>query len=555
MLIAYALHSSDPSHSLDLFASLPTSIKPDAFTLSALLKSVSSLSSNKEIHGFAIRNGFLDSDIFVANGIISGYARADDFCYARRVFDKMPSGDAVSWNSMISGYSQAGRYGECLELYFEMEKGLDGVRPDGVTVASVLHACSHTKDLATGMRVHQFAAESGVEMDPMVWNSVIGFYAKCGSLDYARSLFDEMPVRDAVSYNAMITGYMAYGFVDKAMDLFYLMESPVISTWNGVIAGLVQNNQHSVALDQVRAMQDSGFRPNSVSLSSLLPTISFFSNLLAGKQVHCYAIRNGCDQSVYVATALIDVYAKAGFLTAARCVFERTKGRSVIIWTAIISAYAAHGDADAAIAMFNRMLRNETEIDTVTFTAVLSACAHSGAVDEARRVFNMMAEYEMTPALEHYACMVGVYSRRGMLEEAVGFVGKMPVEPNAKTWGALLNGAAIYRDVEVGRLAFERLVEIEPENTGNYILMANLYSGVGRWEEAEIVRGKLKRVGLAKVPGCSWIGTSQGSQVFVARDARNGRSEEMHMALEGLVGLTREEGYASKEEFDEESYY
>lgn len=467
----------------------------------------------------------------------------------------MPKRDIVSWNSVISGYSQAGRYGECLGLYFKMEKGLDGVRPDGVTVASVLHACSQTKDLGTGMRVHQFAAESEVEMDAMVWNSVIGFYAKCGSLDYARSLFDEMPGRDAVSYNAMITGYMAYGFVDKAMALFYRMESPVISTWNGVIAGLVQNNQHSVALDQVQAMQDSKFRPNSVTLSSVLPAISFFSNLLAGKQVHCYAIRNGCDQNIYVATALIDIYAKAGFLAGARCVFERTKGRSVIVWTAIISAYASHGDADVAIAMFNRMLDNETQMDPVTFTAVLSACAHSGAVDEARRIFNMMAEYEITPALEQYACMVGVFSRRGMLEEAVKFIGKMPVEPNAKIWGALLNGAAIFRDVELGRFAFEKLVEIEPENTGNYIVMANLYSGAGRWEEAKMARGKMQGVGLVKIPGCSWIETSNGSQVFVARDARNERSEEIYMALEGLVGLMREEGYVSKEEFNEESHY
>lgn len=465
----------------------------------------------------------------------------------------MPNRDIVSWNSLISGCSQGGLYEECFRLYFEMERGLDGVRPNGVTVACVLHACAQTKDLATGMRVHHFAAERGIKIDEVLWNSVIGFYAKCGSLDYARALFDEMEGKDAVSYNAMITGYMAYGFVDKAMEMFHRMENPVLSTWNAVVAGLAQNNRHSDALDAVRAMQDSGFRPNSVTLSSALPAVSFYANLLAGKQVHCYAIRNNCDQNTYVATSLIDIYAKSGFLSGARCVFERTKGRSLIVWTAIISAYASHGDADAAIAMFNTMLYGGIQPDPVTFTAVLSACAHAGAVGEARRIFDTTADHEITPAMEQYACMVGVFSRCGMLEEAFDFICKMPVEPNAKAWGALLNGAAVFGDVGLGRIAFEKLEEIEPENTGNYVVMANLLSGAGRWGEAKMVRGKMKGAGLAKIPGCSWIETSNGLKVFVARDSSNEQSEELYAALEGLLGLMREEGYVSRDELDEES--
>ncbi|XP_020276690.1 pentatricopeptide repeat-containing protein At2g37310 [Asparagus officinalis] len=475
--------------------------------------------------------------------------------YARLVFDLMPERDIVSWNSIISGYSQAGNYDECLGLFFEMVKGLDGVMPNGVTVASMLHACSQMKDLVMGTRAHQFAVKSEIEMDAMLWNSVIGFYAKCARLEYARSLFDEMQYKDAVSYNVMITGYMAHGFVDKAMNLFNRMANSTISSWNAVIAGLVQNNQHSDALSQVLVMQDLGFRPNSITLSSILPAISFFSNLLAGKQVHGYAIRSDFDQNIYVTSALIDIYAKSGFLAGARCVFERTKGRSLIVWTAIISAYASHGDADNAIIMFNRMLDNGIEPDPVTFTTVLSACAHAGAVNEARKIYKMMASYEILPAMEQYACMVGVFSRQGMLEEAMEFISKMPGEPNAKIWGSLLNGAASIGDVEFGKFVYEKLVQIEPENTGNYIVMANLYSRVGRWEEAKIVREKLKGIGLSKIPGCSWIGMSYGLQVFVAKDASNERSDEIYMVLDRLIGLMREEGYVSEAEIDEESCF
>ncbi|KAJ0978490.1 hypothetical protein J5N97_013964 [Dioscorea zingiberensis] len=160
----------------------------------------------------------------------------------------------------------------------------------------------------------------------------------------------------------------------------------------------------------------------------------------------------------------------------------------------------------------------------------------------------MIPEYGTSPGLEHYACMVGVLSRAGHLQEAVEFINRIPLEPNAKVWGALLNGAAVFGDVDLGEFAFSRLFEMEPENTGNYIVMANLYSKSGRWEEAKMVRDKMRGVGLSKIPGCSWIEMNDGLQVFVARDTSNSRSEELYMMMEGLVGLMRGEGYVSEDE-------
>ncbi|KAH0464763.1 hypothetical protein IEQ34_004866 [Dendrobium chrysotoxum] len=557
MLLAYSFHWKTVSF-LRLFSSIPTSLRPDAFTLSSLLKCIPSsqanLTATKEIHSFGLRLGY-DSDLFVSNGLITGYVRSDDFYSARKLFDKMPERDVVSWNSIICGYAQEGHYADCIKLYQEMEMGLDGVIPNAVTVASVLLACSQLKDLLFGIEVHRFAVENGMGMDFVVCNSIIGLYARCGSLDYARSLFDSMPEKDGVSYNTMISGYMAYGFVERAMELFHLMPSPVLSSWNAVIGGLVQNNRFSHVLDLFRAMQTAGFRPNSVTISSVLPAVSFYSNFLRVKQIHCYAIRNDCDQNVYVATALIDAYGKAGFLKGAHLVFEGTGVRSVIVWTAIISAYAIRGDADAALAVFGRMLEIRIQPDSVTFTAVLSACAHAGEVNEAHRILHvLMPECGISPAVEQYACMVGALSRKGMLTEAVELIERMPFQPNAKVWGALLNGAAVYRDVELGEYAFQQLLEIEPGNTGNFIVMANLYSQAGKWKDAQTVREKMKGVGLSKIPGCSWIEATDGLQVFITRDVTNEHSKEIFLLLDVLVGMMREEGYLTKEELDEESY-
>ncbi|KAL1330210.1 hypothetical protein HN51_047361 [Arachis hypogaea] len=555
MLMGYSFNGMFHK-TLDLFYtfSFTHTVCIDNFTISCVLKALSSLfcSSNsaKEVHCFVIRGG-LDRDLFVMNALVTCYSRCDQVVLARKVFDGMPERDTVSWNSMISGYSQGGFYEECKRLYLEML----GV-PDAATVASVMQACGQSGDLVFGMEVHQMVNDSGMEMDMLLCNAVIAMYAKCGSLDYAQELFDEMSEKDEVTYGSMISGYMVYGFVDKAMAVFREMARPTLSNWNAVISGMVQNNQYERVLDLVQEMQASGSRPNAVTLASVLPSFSYFSNLRGGKEVHAYAVRRNYVQNIYVATAIIDTYGKLGFIHGAQKVFDQSQSRSLIIWTAVITAYAAHGDASLALGLYARMLDEGIKPDPVTITAVLTACAHSGLVDEAWDIFNSMpSNCGIQPLMEQYACMVSVLSRAGKLSEAADFISKMAIKPSAKVWGALLHGASVYGDVEMGKFVCDHLFEIEPENTGNYIIMANLYSRYGRWEEADDVREKLKGIGLQKIRGSSWIETSRGLISFIAKDVSNERSDEIYALLEGLLSLMREEGYALRDELDSETSF
>uniref|UniRef100_A0A453IC27 Pentacotripeptide-repeat region of PRORP domain-containing protein n=1 Tax=Aegilops tauschii subsp. strangulata TaxID=200361 RepID=A0A453IC27_AEGTS len=480
ILIALSLHSPQPSAALRLFAA--SDVSPDEITVSALLKSLAASGPGLsplvagELHALAFLRGF-GADLFVSNGLITAYANAGDMRSARAVFDQMPRKDVVSWNSLISAYASGGWYAECLELFHELVQACagSGVRPNSVTVTSVLHACAQLKAVDFGAYVLRIANESGLDMDIAAWNSVVGFYAKCGRLHYARQLLERMPKKDAVSYSAMITGYMNNGHVDEAMDLFRQADAKGINTWNALISGLIQNGRQSDVLGLLHEMMGAGILPNTATLSIIMPSAPLFST------------------------------SKAGFLDMARKVFELHENRSTIAWTSIISAVAAHGDVTEALDLFNQMVSAGTRPDTVTFTVVLTACAHAGKVTEAREFFHsMQAMFGISPVMEQYACMVSVLSRAGMLKDALDLVNKMPFEPNAKVWGALLNGAAAVGDVELGRFVFDRLFIIEPKNTGNYVVMANLYSNAGKWEEAEIIRSMLWGVGLEKVPGCSW---------------------------------------------------
>ncbi|KAE8689761.1 Pentatricopeptide repeat-containing protein [Hibiscus syriacus] len=519
LLIAYCQHNMF-ADTLRLFSNFHDLIRPDSFTVTCLLKALAGSYCEKglakEVHCFVLRGGF-NEDIFVSNGLISCYSKCMEFGLARKVFGKMGERDIVSWNSMISGYSQGGFYDECKALYREMMGSLE-FKPNGVTVLSVLQACGQSNDLILGIEIHRFIIENSIEMDILICNALIALYAKCGSLDYASELFEGMCDKDEVTYGSLIYGCMFHGFTDKAMELFRQLKHPGLSTWNSVISGLFQNKQYDGVMDLVWEMQACGFRPNAVTLSSILPTFSYFSNLKGGKEIHAYAVRNNYDHNIYVVTALIDTYAKLGFLCGAQRVFDQSKCRSLIIWTAIIAAYASRGDVDAALGYFHEMLNNGVQPDPVTFTALLSACAHSGMVDQAQKIFDTMPdEFGIPPSVEHYACMVAVLSRAGRLSEATEFISKMPVEPSAKVWGALLHGASVSGDVELGKSICDHLFEIEPENTGNYIIMANLYSQAGRWKEADMFREKMRNIGLKKISGIVGLKLVEGYKALLQR--------------------------------------
>ncbi|XP_047334277.1 pentatricopeptide repeat-containing protein At2g37310 [Impatiens glandulifera] len=530
--------------------------KPDNFTITCLLKALSSLFSDvnlaKMIHCFVMQNGF-GYDIFVMNALVTNYASCGDIHSARNLFDVMLHRDIVTWNSMISGYSQGGYYQDCKELYKKMI--MEDWKPDGITVVCVLQSCAQTSDLEFGIGVHQYVIDNHIDMEISIYNALISLYTKCNKLDYAKKLVDDMTEKDEVTYGAVVSGYMIHGHIDTALNFFREIKSPGLSTWNSMIAGLMQNNHHDGVPELFREMQVFGLRPNSITVSSILPSLVYFSNLKGAKEVHAYTIRSNFDMNVYVVTGTIDTYGKLGFLQGARRVFDQSSVRSVIVWTSIIAAYAVHGDSDSAISLFREMISKGTNPDSVTFISVLSACAHSGAVREGWEIFNsMVPKYGMIPSIEHYACMVGVLSRAGKLSEAVELISNMGMEPSAKVWGAIFNGASVYGNVEVGKFVFDRLVVIEPENSGNYAIMANLFKLARRWDEAERVRGMMDLIGLKKIAGCSWIEMNGRLHKFIAKDKSNEKAEEIYEMLDVLLGLMKEEGYVLIDDaYDEES--
>ena len=320
-------------------------MQPDKYTVPCVIKAcaaVSVLQDGRRVHSFAIRNGF-GSDVVVESALVDMYIKCGSVDDACQVFNKMSQRDVVSWTGMISGYAQSGYGNEALGLFRQMQ-GAD-VRPDPVTIASVLPACTHYSALQQGQEIHGFMIRNGFESSVILESALVDMYAKCRSIEDAQRLFDNMSQRDVVSWNAMITGYSLNGLEHEALKLF----------------------------DQIKL---SGIKPNQVTIAGVLSACAHLEDLQQGKHVHDYIITSGFEPDVIVMNALVAMYAKCGNTEEGYRQFESMSEKDLILWNTMIAGYTLNGHCEDAIKLFCKMqLANETP-NSITITSVLPACAH-----------------------------------------------------------------------------------------------------------------------------------------------------------------------------------
>lgn len=548
LISAFTKHGL-PNDSINLYTSLHTrGIKPDKVVLLAVIKACAASSDvlgAKEVHDHVIRYGF-QSDIVLGNALIHAYAKCKLVEDARQVFDEMPTKDVISWTSLSSCYINCGLPGQGLAVLREM--GLNGVKPNSVTVSTVLPACSELRNLKTGREIHGFAVRHGIEENVFVCSGLVNMYARCISVKQARLVFDRMSYRDAVSWNVVLTAYFMNKDYENGLGLFFQMNKERVkmdeATWNAVIGGCMENGQTEKALNMLREMQNMGFKPNQITISSILPACSIFESLRMGKELHCYLFRHWLIGDLISSTALVYMYAKCGDLNLSRSVFNMMPRKDIGAWNTMIIANAMHGNGEEALFLFNNMIRLGVQPNSVTFIGILSSCSHSRLVEEGLKIFNSMGRDHMVePDAYHYSCMVDVFSRSGRLEEAYEFIQRMPMEPTAGAWGALLGACRVHKNVELAKIAAKKLFEIEPNNPGNYVLLFNILVTAKLWSEASETRTLMKERGITKASGCSWLHVGNRVHSFVVWDRSSTQSDKIYQFLDELGEKMRLAGY------------
>lgn len=212
-------------------------------------------------------------------------------------------------------------------------------------------------------------------------------------------------------------------------------------------------------------------------------------------------------------------------------------------WNAMITGYAMHGYATEALDLVKEMV-GVAQPDYITFVGVLSACNHGGLLKEGQKFFDsMVRDYQIRPTVQHYSCMVDLLGHCGRLNEAYDLIMKMTLIPDAAIWGALLNSCKIHCNIELGEIALERLIELEPEEAGNYVILSNMYAQAGRWEGVAKLRKLMADKGLMKSVACSWIEVKNKVHTFLTGDTYHPMCNEILAELERVEGLMAEAGY------------
>lgn len=382
--------------------------------------------------------------------------------------------------------------------------------------------------------------------DLFLQNMLLQLYASCESMGDARRMFDKMPERDVVTWNIMIAQLVKREEdAVAAFELFSRMPQKNVRSWTSMIAGYVQCGKPSEAVHLFLDMEAAGLRPNEVTVVAAVAACADLGALDLGRRIHKYSDRNGFRTNTRVSNAMITMYAKCGCLEDARRVFNEMEERTVVSWSAMIGGLAQHGQAGDAFQLFSQMTQTGIMPNRVTFLGLLHACNHMGLVDEGRQFFSqMMEDYGIAPGIEHYGCMVDIYSRAGLLQEVREFITKMPIKPNGVVWGALLGGCKVHRNIDMAEEAMAHLLEQYQQNDGYYIVLSNIYAQAGRWEDAARVRKLMRDKGVKKTQGWSSITIDGVVHKFVAGDETHPQAEEISLRWEMLLAEMKSKGYA-----------
>ncbi|CAN7006177.1 unnamed protein product [Brassica rapa subsp. trilocularis] len=505
--------------------------------LSSLKTQGTNLKTLKQAHCSMIITGLHKDNLIVAK-LIEACSNAGHLPYAYSVFTHQPFPNTYLHNTMIRALSlvdEPNAHSVAVLVYRKFWSLCP--KPDTFTFPFALKIAVRLSDVWFGRQVHSQTVVSGFDSSVHVVTSLIQMYCSSGGLRDARKVFDEMPVRDVTVWNALLAGCGKVGEVDEARRLLEMMPCWVrnVVSWTCVISAYAKKGRASEAIEVFHRMVMEDVEPDEVTLLAALSACADLGSLELGERICSYVDHRGMKRGVSLNNALIDMYAKSGNIAKALEVFERVSERNVVTWTTIITGLATHGLGGEALTMFNRMVKAGVQPNSVTFIAVLSACSHVGLVDLGKRLFtSMRLEYGIEPNIEHFGCLIDLLGRAGKLKEAEEVSKTMPFEANAAIWGSLLAASNVHHDVELGERALNQLIKLEPSNSGNYMLLANLYADLGKWEESRMMRKIMKGIGVKKMAGESSIVVENRVYRFISGDFSHPHAVKIHELLQEI---------------------
>ncbi|XP_027347451.1 pentatricopeptide repeat-containing protein At2g03880, mitochondrial [Abrus precatorius] len=486
----------------------------DAITYSELIKcclALGAVSEGKRVHHHIFSNGY-QPKTFLINTLLNMYVKFNLLEEAHLLFDKMAERNVVSWTTMISAYSNAKLNDRAMRLLVLMLR--EGVMPNMFTFSSVLRACEGLSDLK---QLHSCIMKVGLESDVFVRSALIDVYSKLGELLEALNVFREMVTGDSV-------------------------------VWNSIIAAFAQHSDGDEALYLYKSMRRGGFPADQSTLTSVLRACTSLSLLELGRQAHVHVLK--FDQDLILNNALLDMYCKCGSLEDAKFIFNHMAKKDVISWSTMIAGLAQNGFSKEALGLFESMKVLGPKPNYITILGVLFACSHAGLVNEGWNYFQSMKNlYGVDPGREHYGCMLDLLGRAGQLDDMVKLIHEMNCKPDVVTWRTLLDACRAHRNVDLATYAAKEILKLDPQDTGAYVLLSNIYANSKRWNDVAKVRRTMRIRGIKKEPGCSWIEVNKKIHAFILGDKSHPQIDEINRHLNQYICKLTGAGYVPDTNF------
>ncbi|KAL5203673.1 hypothetical protein ABZP36_008544 [Zizania latifolia] len=470
-----------------------------------------SLMYGRMVHAMILQSS-LHKHLLVGNSLLTMYGKCNSMQDAEKVFQLMPTYDAVSYNVLIGGYAGLEDGRKTMQVFSSMRGA--GIKPNYITMINTQGSFTSLNELHNyGMPLHAYIIHAGFLSDEYVANSLITMYAKCGDLESSTNIFHSITNKSVVSWNAMIAANAQLGHGEQALKLF---------------------------MD----MRHAGNKLDHVCLAECLSSSASLASLEEGMQLQCLGVKCGLDPDTYVVNAAMDMYVKCGKMDEMLKMLPDQAIRPKQCWNTLISGYARYGYFKEAEGTFKQMISMGRKPDYVTFVALLSACSHAGLVDKGIDYYNSMASmFGVSPGIKHCVCIVDLLGRLGRFSEAEKFIEEMPVLPNDLIWRSLLSSSRTHKNLEIGRKAAKKLLELDPFDDSAYVLLSNLYATHARWVDVDKLRSHMKTINLTKRPACSWLKQKNEVRTFGIGDRGHKHAEKIYAKLDEILMKLREVGY------------
>ncbi|GMH12160.1 hypothetical protein Nepgr_014001 [Nepenthes gracilis] len=436
---------------------------PTPYVLSSVLSSCSKVEwfeLGEELHALVFKWGFA-SEIFVCNALVTLYSRWGNLTSAEQIFRKMLCKDGVSYNSLISGLAQHGFSDRALQLFKKMQHNF--IKPDCVTVASLVSACATSGALDNGRQLHSYALKAGFCSDMIIEGSLLDLYVKCSDIETAHKYFLTSRKENVVLWNVILVAYGQMGNLSESCRIF-------------------------------SEMQIEGLEPNQYTYPSILRTCTSVGAVDVGEQIHTQIVKTGFQFNVYVCSVLIDMYAKHGQLDAAWKIFVRLTEDDLVSWTAMIAGYAQH-DNLKALKLFEEMQNRGIQSDNIGFSNAISACAGIQALDQGRQIHAQACVFGYSEDLSIGNALTSLYARCGKVQDAFLAFKKIDAKDSI-SWNALISGLSQSGNSEEALRVFTQMNQVGIEaNLFTYGSAISAAANTANIKQGKLIHAKLFKTG------------------------------------------------------------